>query len=198
MFVLYVVAYLDRINVGFAALQMRQDLGFTDAVYGLGAGIFFIGYFLFEVPSNLIMHRVGARVWMARIMISWGVISAAMMLARGAASFYALRFLLGAAEAGFFSGMILYLTYWFPPAEQARAVARFMTATAMAGVVGGPLSGKILEQLGGLGGLAGWQWLFLLEGLPAVGVGPVALGYPTDRPPDAAWVSAPGGGGPPE
>src|SRR5437867_1526598 len=182
MFVLYVVAYLDRINVGFAALQMRQDLGFTDAVYGLGAGIFFIGYFLFEVPSNLIMHRVGARVWMARIMISWGVISAAMMLARGAASFYALRFLLGAAEAGFFPGMILYLTYWFPAAEQARAVARFMTATAMAGVVGGPISGTILEQLGGRGGLAGWQWLFLLEGLPAVAFGLAVLVYLTDRP----------------
>ena len=189
MFVLYVVAYLDRINIGFAALQMRRDLGFTDTVYGLGAGIFFIGYFLFEVPSNLIMHRVGARVWMARIMITWGVISAAMMLVRGVRSFYALRFLLGAAEAGFFPGMILYLTYWFPAAEQARAVARFMTATAIAGVVGGPISGKILEQLGGLGGLAGWQWLFLLEGLPAVGFGLVALGYLTDRPADADWLA---------
>src|SRR3989449_138196 len=192
MFVLYVVAYLDRINVGFAALQMRRDLGFTDTVYGLGAGIFFIGYFLFEVPSNLIMHRVGARVWMARIMITWGVISAAMMLVRGVRSFYALRFLLGAAEAGFFPGMILYLTYWFPAAEQARAVARFMTATAIAGVVGGPISGKILEQLGGLGGLAGWQWLFLLEGLPAVGFGLVALGYLTDRPADADWLAPAG------
>src|SRR5262249_35305700 len=117
MFLLYVVAYLDRINVGFAALQMRTDLGLTDAVYGLGAGIFFVGYLLFEIPSNLIMHRVGARVWMARIMITWGVISAAMMLVRGPRSFYALRFLLGAAEAGFFPGMILYLTYWFPAAE---------------------------------------------------------------------------------
>ena len=189
MFVLYVVAYLDRINVGFAALQMRQDLGFTDTVYGLGAGIFFIGYFLFEVPSNLIMHRVGARVWMARIMISWGVISAAMMLVRGATSFYALRFLLGAAEAGFFPGMILYLTYWFPAAEQARAVARFMTATAMAGVVGGPISGTILEQLGGRGGLAGWQWLFLLEGLPAVAFGLAVLVYLTDRPEEADWLA---------
>src|SRR2546426_4592487 len=189
MFVLYVVAYLDRINVGFAALQMRQDLGFTDTVYGLGAGIFFIGYFLFEVPSNLIMHRVGARVWMARIMISWGVISAAMMLVRGATSFYALRFLLGAAEAGFFPGMILYLTYWFPAAEQARAVARFMTATAMAGVVGGPISGAILVGLGGRGGLAGWQWLFLLEGLPAVAFGLAVLVYLTDRPEMADWLA---------
>src|SRR5438034_64517 len=189
MFVLYVVAYLDRINVGFAALQMRQDLGFTDTVYGLGAGIFFIGYFLFEVPSNLIMHRVGARVWMARIMISWGVISAATMLVRGATSFYALRFLLGAAEAGFFPGMILYLTYWFPAAEQARAVARFMTATAMAGVVGGPISGAILVGLGGRGGLAGWQWLFLLEGLPAVAFGLAVLVYLTDRPEMADWLA---------
>src|SRR5438067_6941606 len=176
MFVLYVVAYLDRINVGFAALQMRQDLGFTDTVYGLGAGIFFIGYFLFEVPSNLIMHRVGARVWMARIMITWGVISAAMMLVRGVRSFYALRFLLGAAEAGFFPGMILYLTYWFPAAEQARAVARFMTATAMAGGVGGPISCAILEQLGCRGGLEGWPWTLLLVGRPEEGVGIAVVG----------------------
>src|SRR5438552_5840058 len=138
MFVLYVVAYLDRINVGFAALQMRQDLGFTDTVYALGAGIFSIGYFLFDVPTNPTDHRVGARVWMARIMISWGVISAATMLVRGATSFYALRFLLGAAEAGFFPGLILYLTYWLQDTAQARAVSRVMTATAMAGVVGGP------------------------------------------------------------
>src|SRR2546428_1181955 len=183
MFVLYVIAYLDRINIGFAALQMRQDLGFTDTVYGLGAGIFFIGYFLFEVPSNLIMPRVGAGVRMARIMITWGVISAAMMLVRGATSFYALRFLLGAAEAGFFPGMILYLTYWFPAAEQARAVARFMTATAMAGVVGGPISGTILEQLGGRGGPAGWQWLFLPQGPPAGGVRLAPPLSPAPRPP---------------
>src|SRR5437762_3624029 len=152
-------------------------------------GHLLLGYFLFEVPSNLIMHRVGARVWMARIMISWGVISAAMMLVRGATSFYALRFLLGAAEAGFFPGMILYLTYWFPAAEQARAVARFMTATAMAGVVGGPISGAILVGLGGRGGLAGWQWLFLLEGLPAVAFGLAVLVYLTDRPEMADWLA---------
>jgi ACS family tartrate transporter-like MFS transporter len=188
MFALYVVAYLDRINVGFAALEMRHALGFTDAVYGFGAGIFFLGYFLLEVPSNLILHRMGARVWMARIMITWGVISAAMMLVRGVASFYALRFLLGAAEAGFFPGMILYLTYWFPAAERARAVARFMTATAMAGVLGGPISGALLG-LGGRGGLAGWQWLFLLEGLPAVVLGLVVLVYLTDRPEDATWLA---------
>src|SRR5438094_9934035 len=157
MFVLYVVAYLDRINVGFAALQMRADLGFDDRVYGLGAGIFFLGYFLFEVPSNLVLERVGARLWIARIMVTWGLIASAMMVARGARSFYLLRFLLGVAEAGFFPGMILYLTYWFPAAERAHAVARFMTATATAGVVAGPLSGAPLglHRLVGLPGLQG-------------------------------------------
>src|SRR2546422_920481 len=187
MFVLYVVAYLDRINVGFAALQMRQDLGFTDTVYGLGAGIFFIGYFLFEVPSNLIMHRVGARVWMARIMISWGIISAAMMLVRGAASFYAMRFLLGAAEAGFFPGMILYLTYWFPGAVRARAIAAFMTAIPVAQALGTFVSGQLLG-LQGLGGLAGWQWLFLIEGMPSVVIGVLVFKLLPDRPDAAAWL----------
>jgi ACS family tartrate transporter-like MFS transporter len=186
---LYFIAYLDRVNVGFAALQMNTALGFSSSVFGKGAGIFFIGYFLFEVPSNLILARVGARIWIARIAILWGFVSISMMFIKGASSFYLVRFLLGAAEAGFFPGMILYLTYWFPAAEQARAVARFMTATAIAGLVGGPISGKILEQLGGLGGLAGWQWLFLLEGLPAVGFGLVALGYLTDRPADADWLA---------
>src|SRR5436309_14417789 len=189
MFLLYVVSYLDRINVGFAALQLNKALNFDPAVFGLGAGLFFIGYFIFEIPSNLIMERVGARVWMARILVTWGLISSAMMFVGGVAAFYVLRFMLGVAEAGFFPGMILYLTYWFPAAEQARAVARCMTATAIAGVVGGPISGKILEQLGGVGGLAGWQWLFLLEGLPAVGFGLVVLGYLTDRPADADWLA---------
>jgi ACS family tartrate transporter-like MFS transporter len=188
MFLLYVVAYLDRINVGFAALQMRRDLGFSEAVYGLGAGIFFVGYFLFEVPSNLILVRVGARRWIARIMITWGLVSSATMLVRDPPAFYALRFLLGLAEAGFFPGMILYLTYWFPADVRARAVARFMTATAVAGVVGGPLSGALLT-LDGLGGLRGWQWLFLLEGLPAVALGVVVLWRLPDGPGDAAWLS---------
>ena len=164
MFVLYVVAYLDRINVGFAALQMRADLGFDDRIYGLGAGIFFVGYFLFEVPSNLLLERLGARLWIARIMVTWGLIASAMMLVRGVRSFFLLRFLLGVAEAGFFPGMILYLTYWFPAAERAHAVARFMTATAIAGVVGGPISGVLLA-MDGVGGLRGWQWLFL-AGVP--------------------------------
>jgi ACS family tartrate transporter-like MFS transporter len=187
LFLLYIVAYLDRVNVGFAALQMKADLGFSDAVYGLGAGIFFLGYFLFEVPSNLILERVGPRWWIARIMISWGLISSAMMFVRGELAFHALRFLLGVAEAGFFPGMILYLTYWFPAAERARAVALFMTATAMAGVVGGPLSGALLE-MDGIGGLAGWQWLFLIEGLPAVALGFVVLRVLCDRPEQAQWL----------
>ena len=146
MFLLYIVAYLDRVNVSFAALQMNAALGFSAEIYSLGAGIFFIGYFLFEVPSNLILHRVGARIWMARILITWGIISSAMMFVQGTASFYALRFLLGVAEAGFFPGMILYLTYWFPAHARGRAVARFMTATAIAGVIGSPISGVLLAN----------------------------------------------------
>src|SRR5216117_4294666 len=189
MFLLYIVSYLDRINVGFAALQLNAALNFDPAVFGLGAGIFFIGYFIFEIPSNLIIERVGARVWMARILVTWGLISSAMMFVGGVAAFYVLRFMLGVAEAGFFPGMILYLTYWFPAAEQARAVARFMTATAIAGVVGGPISGAILVGLGGRGGLAGWQWLFLLEGLPAVAFGLAVLVYLTDRPEEADWLA---------
>jgi len=181
MFLLYIVAYLDRVNVGFAALQMNEDLGLSDAVYGLGAGIFFIGYFIFEVPSNLILERVGARVWIARIMITWGVISAAMFLVTGPYSYYALRFLLGVAEAGFFPGMILYLTYWFPARERARRVALFMAAIPLAGVIGSPLSGLLLE-LDGLAGLRGWQVLFLAEGIPAVILGVIVLFYMTDGP----------------
>src|SRR5205814_544603 len=162
MVFLYVLAYLDRINVGFAALQMTADLKLSDAVYGLGAGIFFVGYFLFEIPSNLILERTGASRWIARIMVTWGLVAAAMMFVTGPRSFYALRFLLGIAEAGFFPGMLLYLTYWFPPAHRARTVAMFFTATAIAGVIGGPVSGVLLT-LDGLAGLRGWQWLFLIE-----------------------------------
>ena len=189
MFLLYIVAYLDRINVGFAALQMNEDLGFSDAVYGFGAGIFFLGYVLFEVPSNLILHRVGARAWIARIMVTWGVVSAAMMFVQSAAMFYVLRFLLGVAEAGFFPGMLFYLTHWFPERERARALALFMTATAVAGLIGGPISGSLL-QLHGLGGLAGWQWLFVLEGLPAVVLGVVVWFYLVEGPADARWLPA--------
>jgi len=189
MFLLYIVSYLDRINVGFAALQLNAALNFDPAVFGFGAGIFFIGYFIFEIPSNLIMQRVGARVWIARILVTWGVISSAMMFVRGPLTFYILRFLLGLAEAGFFPGMILYLTYWFPAEARGRAVARFMTATAMAGVIGGPVSGLLLK-MNGISGLAGWQWLFLVEGLPAVVLGFVTLIYLPNDPKGAAWLSA--------
>lgn len=187
MFLLYIVAFLDRVNVGFAGLQMNEDLGFSDAVYGLGAGIFFIGYFIFEIPSNLIMEKVGARVWIARIMITWGIISAAMFLVTGPVSFYALRFLLGVAEAGFFPGMILYLTYWFPARERARRVALFMTAIPLAGVIGSPISGALL-QADGFAGLRGWQIMFLAEGIPAIILGVVVLFYMTDGPRQATWL----------
>jgi ACS family tartrate transporter-like MFS transporter len=187
LFVLYLVAYLDRINVGFASLQMNRELGLTESVFGLGAGLFFLGYSIFEVPSNLILERVGARRWIARIMISWGAVAMAMIAVRGAASFFALRFVLGLAEAGFFPGVILYLTFWFPPREQARAVALFMTATALAGVIAGPVSGALLE-LHGVVGLSGWQWLFILEGLPAVILGVLVFFYLPDGPNSAAWL----------
>jgi ACS family tartrate transporter-like MFS transporter len=188
LFLLYIVAYLDRINVGFAALQMQQDLGLSDAVYGLGAGIFFAGYFLFQVPSNLVLQRVGARRWIATLMVAWGFISAAMALAQGPRSFYALRFLLGSAEAGFFPGVILYLKTWFPAGARARTVARFMTAAPLSGVIGGPISGALLGFHPKIG-LAGWQWMFLLEGIPAVLLGAAASVYLIDRPDDAKWLS---------
>lgn len=187
LFVLYIVAYLDRVNVGFAALQMNHDLGFSSTIYGIGSGIFFLGYFLFEIPSNLILERVGARVWIARIVITWGVIAALMMFIKTPSSFYLMRFLLGIAEAGFFPGIILYLTYWFPATQRAKTVALFMTATAIAGVVGGPISGLLLT-LNGIAGYSGWQWLFLLEGLPAIFLGFVVLNYLCDRPEQATWL----------
>jgi ACS family tartrate transporter-like MFS transporter len=189
LFVLYVVAYLDRINVGFAALQMNRELGLSAAVFGFGAGIFFIGYFVLEIPSNLILQRLGARLWISRIMISWGVVAIAMMFIRGARSFYLLRFLLGAAEAGFFPGIIFYLTHWFPSRERARAISLFMTATQIAGVVGGPLSGALLA-MSGVWHLAGWQWLFLAEGIPAVVLGVAAAKYLPDAPQQATWLNS--------
>jgi len=189
LFLLYIVAYLDRVNVGFAAIDMKLDLKFSDTVYGLGAGIFFLSYTLLEVPSNLLGARFGARVWIARIMFTWGVLSSAMIFVNGPATFYVLRFLLGAAEAGFFPGVILYLTQWFPQRERARAVGLFMTATAMAGVIGAPISSALL-RLDGAWGLQGWQWLFLIEGLPAILLVPVVLVYMTERPADAKWLSA--------
>jgi ACS family tartrate transporter-like MFS transporter len=189
IFLCYVVAYLDRVNIGFAAAEMQRDLGLSDAVYGFGAGLFFFGYFLFEIPSNLILEKVGARIWMARIMIVWGVLSMAMMWVEGAASFYALRVLLGLAEAGFFPGMVLYLTYWIPARQRAKAGALFMTAAPVSMMIGAPLSEALLKLDGRLG-LHGWQWLFLVEGLPAVVLGLVALVYLTDRPEKALWLAA--------
>ena len=158
LFVCYIVAYLDRVNVGFAKLQMQGDLQFSEAVYGLGAGIFFIGYFLFEVPSNVVLHRVGARRWIARIMITWGLLSAGTMFVSSPMSFYVIRFLLGAAEAGFFPGIILYLTYWYPAARRSKATSLFLAAIPFAGILGGPISGWILQGMGGVNGWAGWQW----------------------------------------
>jgi ACS family tartrate transporter-like MFS transporter len=187
LFLLYVVCFLDRVNVGFAALQMNRDLGLSAAAYGLGAGILFLGYALFEIPSNVILARMGARRWIARIAVTWGLLSSAMMFVEGPRSFYVLRFLLGVAEAGFFPGIIFYLGTWFPAARRAWAISWFMTAIPMSAVIGGPVSGALLSLNGRLG-LAGWQWLFLLEGLPSVLLGVVAYFYLTDRPADASWL----------
>jgi MFS transporter, ACS family, tartrate transporter len=187
LFLLYIVAYLDRINVGFAALQMNQALGFSASTYGFGAGIFFLSYVLFEIPSNVILARVGARLWIARIMITWGLVSSGMMFVRGVPGFYTLRFLLGLAEAGFFPGIIFYFTRWFPPRERARTIATFMTATLTAGVIGAPISGALLS-IHGLG-LAGWQWLFVLEGVPAIVLGFVVLFVLPDGPESARWLT---------
>lgn len=188
LFFCYILAYLDRVNVGFAKLQMSRDLGLGDIAYGTGAGIFFIGYLLFEVPSNIILSKVGARIWIARIMITWGIVASLQLFVSGEHAFYLLRFLLGVAEAGFFPGIILYLTIWFPSEYRARMVAWFMTAVAIAGVVGGPVSGAILEAMDGFGGLQGWQWLFVLEGLPSAAMGVVVLFYLDDSPRDASWL----------
>jgi ACS family tartrate transporter-like MFS transporter len=188
LLLLYVVAYLDRINVGFAALQMKKQLGFSDAVYGLGAGIFFVGYFFFQLPSNLVLYRVGPRRWIALLMIAWGVVSSAMMLVSTARGFYTLRFLLGATEAGFFPGVILYMKNWFPAGVRARAAAIFMTAGPISGIIGGPISGLLLG-LDKLHGLSGWQWLFLIEGVPAVLLGAIAFLVLDDSPDTARWLT---------
>ncbi|MGW6401475.1 MFS transporter [Streptomyces sp. NPDC055134] len=185
----YVVSYLDRVNVGFAKLQMSEDLGFSEAAYGLGAGLFFIGYFLFEVPSNLMLQKVGARTWIARIMVSWGVVSALFVFVNNEATFYVLRFLLGAAEAGFYPGVILYCTYWFPSARRARVIALFMSAIPVAGIFGNPLSGWIMDVFEGTGGWNGWQWLFLIEALPAIAVGVITLFYLDNSVRDAKWLN---------
>jgi MFS family permease len=206
LFLCYIVAFLDRVNVGFAKLQMAGDLQYSDAVYGFGAGIFFIGYFIFEVPSNVILEKVGARIWIARIMVTWGLISSAFMFAGdihwgGVAAafghtdaeftFYVLRFLLGVAEAGFFPGIILYLTYWFPGGRRAKMVALFMSAIGVANVLGAPVSGAIMQYMDGANGWRGWQWLFLLEGIPSVVIGLLVLAILPDGPNSSKWL-APG------
>jgi D-galactonate transporter len=188
LLVLYVIAYLDRVNVTFAQDRLEEDLGFSGAVYGFGAGIFFIGYFLLEIPSNLALHRFGARKWMARIMITWGLISACTMFVTGPASFYAVRFLLGIAEAGFFPGMILYLSYWYPARERARAVGVFMSAIAISYAIGAPISGGIMSVFGGVAGLEDWQWLFVIEAIPAIVAGILVFWKLPDGPEDAGWL----------
>lgn len=188
LFVLYIVAYVDRVNVGFAAMDMKRQLHFSDTVYGTGAGVFFLGYALFDIPSSLMIRYTGTRIWIARIMISWGLIAACMMFVSSPVSFYVMRFLLGVGEAGFVPGMLLYLTFWFPSNVRAQAVAKFMTATSLAGVVGGPLSSALLK-MDGIGGLAGWQWLFVAEGIPTVLLGISVLWVLKDGPEQASWLS---------
>ena len=189
LFVGYIIAYIDRVNVGFAKLQMMGDLGFSDSVYGFGAGIFFLGYILLEIPSNLILHRVGARGWICRVLVTWGIVSACTALVRSPGEFYAIRFLLGIAEAGFFPGMILYLTYWFPSHRRGKMVAVLLAGSAVSGMIGGPISGYILRFFTGSRHLAGWQWLFILEAIPAIILGVVVLFCLKDRVTDARWLS---------
>ncbi len=188
MFLLFVLNIINRVNVSFARLQMLPELELSEKVFGFGAGIFFIGYFLFQIPSNLILNRMGARLWIAGIVITWGLVSSSMMFIRDEWSFYVLRFLLGIAEAGFFPGMILYLTYWIPATERARATACFMAAAATAGAIGGPISGALMQYLDRVAGFSGWQWMFFLEGLPTVVMGFVVMFWLTDRPEMAGWL----------
>lgn len=185
---LFVIAWLDRVNVGFAKLQMQQDLGLSDAAFGLGAGIFYIGYLLFEVPSNLLLEKIGARKTMARITILWGLTTMATMFVKSATSFYVLRFLLGAFEAGLYPGVILYLTYWFPARRRAQMLGFFMTAVPLGGILGGPVAGWIMSAMGGVMGYANWQWLFILEGLPSVILGIITLLILDDKPEEAEWL----------
>ncbi len=185
----FFVAYLDRVNVGFAALTMNRELGFTPEFYGWAAGVFFIGYCLFEAPSNFVMHRVGARLWIARIMVSWGVIAALTAGVWSEASFVVLRFLLGAAEAGFAPGVILYLTYWIPAAQRARILASFLIAVPLGSAIGSPISGLILSSMDGVAGLSGWRWLYFMEALPSIALGVTCFFYLTDRPAEASWLA---------
>ena len=184
----YVASYLDRVNIGFAKLQMQQDLGFSETVFGLGSGIFFIGYFLFEVPSNILMHKVGARVWIARIMITWGLMSGAFIWVKSTPAFYGLRFALGLAEAGFYPGVILYLTYWFPAHWRGRVIAVLMSAIPISSILGNPISGWTMDAMNGLGGVSGWKWMFIVEAIPAVLVGIVTLFYLDNSIAAAKWL----------
>ena len=190
LFLCYILAYLDRVNVGFAKLQMLKDLSLSDAAFATGAGIFFIGYFFFEVPSNVLLKKFGARLWIARIMVSWGVISACMIFVKGAWSFYAMRFLLGLAEAGFFPGVIFYLTLWYPSKHRSMRTAWFVSAIAVSGVIGNPVSGWIMDRLSGAMNLEGWQWLFLSEGIPSVLVGFWVIFYLNSSIEEAKWLTA--------
>ena len=190
LMVCYLVAYLDRVNVGFAKLQMLDDLKFSEAVYGLGAGVFFVGYLMFEIPSNIALHRFGARRWIARIMMTWGLLSAAMMFVETPMSFYLLRFLIGIAEAGFFPGIIFYLTTWFPSHRRGVMISLFIAALPISSMLGSLISGLIMQTLDGVAGYAGWQWLFVIEGLPAVALGAAVFFLLRDRIADARWLSA--------
>ena len=185
--ILYLIAYIDRVNIGFAALTMKEDLGFTASILGFGAGIFFLGYFLFEVPSNVILHKVGARIWIARVMLTWGLIAGGMAFVDSSTSFYVMRFLLGVAEAGFFPGIILYLSYWFPARHRAGVIAMFMAAAPIAVAIGSPISAALL-QMDGIWGFSGWQWMFVIEAIPAVILGFVVFFYMTDKPEKATWL----------
>lgn len=189
LMICYIIAYLDRVNVGFAKLQMSEELGFSEAIYGLGAGLFFIGYFFFEIPSNILLHKLGARLWIARIMITWGLLSALFAFVQTEWQFYILRFLLGAAEAGFYPGVILYLTYWFPSHRRGKMFALFQAGSPAAGIFGNPLSGWIMDQFHDTAGWQGWQWMFVLEAIPAVVLGVVILLYLDNSVKAAKWLT---------
>jgi D-galactonate transporter len=189
LLVAYIFAYIDRINVGFAKLHMLNDLSFSNAIYGLGAGLFFIGYFCFEVPSNVLMHRIGARRTISRIMVLWGLISAGMAFVETPTQFYVMRFFLGVAEAGFYPGILLYLTYWYPSARRAKAIALFMLAIPFSGVFGGPLSGWLLDAMDGVQSMKGWQWMFIVEAIPSVLCGVIAFFFLDDKVKTAKWLT---------
>lgn len=189
LFLCYIFAYVDRVNIGFAKLQMQGDLRINDAAYGMGAGIFFLGYFLFEIPCNLILQRIGAKRWLGPIMIVWGIVSGCQMLVTGATSLYVIRFILGVVESGFFPGVILYLTFWYPRKYRAKMIAAFMTAVPLSGVIGGPISGWILDAMSRAVGLRGWQWLFVLEAIPSILAGIATAYFLDDGPQKARWLN---------